>query len=165
MTDDEPSDQDVPEDMSQAPAPIVVDLRGRSVRTLAWLGDAEFEREVRLRLAQRGDYPTDRLHAMTARVVCAEAQAELLAAIEAGLDEAELGVVRRARNLNSKAGGRGVRSVRDYRSATALEALVAHWCFGAPGGRMRSRRRLRLRRHRRGARRGSRRLRDSAVAG
>lgn len=142
IIDDEPI-ADVPKDMPQEPCsiepiePIDVDLRGRSVRTLAWLGDAEFEREVRMRLAQRGDYPTDRLHAMTARVVCAEAQAELLAAIESGLDEAELGVVRRARNLSSKAGGRAVRSVRDYRSATALEALVAHWCFGAPGGRAR----------------------------
>ena len=57
-------------------------LPERSVRTLAWLGDAEFEREVRVRLARRGDFPTDRLHAMKARVVCAEAQAELLATLE-----------------------------------------------------------------------------------
>ena len=105
----------------------------RSVRTLAWLGDAEFEREVRLRLARRGDFPTDRLHAMKARVVCAEAQAELLAAIEAMLDDAEAGVVRRARNLSHKAGSRGVRSTRDYRSSTALEALVAHWCLCTSG--------------------------------
>jgi ribonuclease-3 family protein len=109
----------------------------RSVRTLAWLGDAEFEREVRMRLARRGDFPTDRLHAMKARVVCAEAQAQLLAAIEAGLDEVEAGVVRRARNMSHKAGGRGVRNVRDYRAATALEALVGHWCFAAAGGRER----------------------------
>ncbi len=39
-------------------------LAHHSVRTLAWLGDAEFEREVRLRLARRGDYSTDRLNAM-----------------------------------------------------------------------------------------------------
>ena len=109
----------------------------RSVRTLAWLGDAEFEREVRMRLARRGDYPTDRLHAMKALVVCAEAQAQLLAAIEAGLDEVEAGVVRRARNLSHKGGGRGVRSVRDYRAATALEALVGHWCFSVADGRER----------------------------
>jgi ribonuclease-3 family protein len=112
-------------------------LGERSVRTLAWLGDAEIEREVRIRLARRGDYATDRLHAMKARVVCAEAQAALLAAIEAALDEVEAGVVRRARNLNAKAGGRGVRNTRDYRSATALEALVGHWCFVAAGGRER----------------------------
>ena len=113
--------------MTDAPLP------DRSIRTLAWLGDAEFEREVRLRLARRGDYPTDRLHAMTARVVCAEAQAELLASIEASLDEAEAGVVRRARNLSHKPGSRGVRSTRDYRSSTALEALVAHWCLCTAG--------------------------------
>ncbi len=105
----------------------------RSVRTLAWLGDAEFEREVRLRLARRGDFPTDRMHGMKAKVVCAEAQAELLAALEPALDEAEAGVVRRARNLSHKAGSRGVRSTRDYRSSTALEALVAHWCLCTPG--------------------------------
>lgn len=136
-----PSDQDdAPAADAPSPAPQALDapdLRSRSVRTLAWLGDAEFEREVRVRLAQRGDFPTDRLHAMTARVVCAEAQAELLAALEPALDEAELGVVRRARNLGMKAGGRGARSARDYRSATALEALVAHWCLGAAGGRRR----------------------------
>ena len=112
-------------------------LGDRSIRTLAWLGDAEFEREVRVRLARRGDYPTDRLHVMKALVVRAEAQAELLAAIEAGLDEVEAGVVRRARNLNHKAGGRGVRNTRDYRSATALEALVGHWCYAVAGGRER----------------------------
>ncbi len=117
--------------MSEAPLP------DRSIRTLAWLGDAEFEREVRLRLARRGDYPTDRLHAMKALVVCAEAQAELLAQIEPVLDEVEAGVVRRARNLNVKTGGRGVRSTRDYRSSTALEALVAHWCMICADGRLR----------------------------
>ena len=117
--------------MTDAPLP------DRSIRTLAWLGDAEFEREVRLRLARRGDYPTDRLHAMKALVVCAEAQAELLASIEPALDEVEAGVVRRARNLNVKNGGRGVRSTRDYRSSTALEALVAHWCMFTAEGRPR----------------------------
>jgi ribonuclease-3 family protein len=112
-----------------------MDLRGRSIRTLAWLGDAEFEREVRLRLALRGDYPTDRLHAMKARIVCGEAQAELLASLEPELDDDEAGVVRRGRNVNLKASGRGVRDVRAYRAATGLEALVAYWCFGDPGVR------------------------------
>jgi ribonuclease-3 family protein len=114
-----------------------LDLRGRSIRTLAWLGDAEFEREVRLRLARRGDYPTDRLHALKARIVCAEAQAELLAAIEPELDEVEVGIVRRGRNVSLKASGRAVRDVRTYRAATGLEALVAHWSLGEPAVRAR----------------------------
>lgn len=113
------------------------DLRSRSIRTLAWLGDAEFEREVRLRLARRGDYPTDRLHAIKARVVCAEAQAELLAAIEGELDEEEAGFVRRGRNVQVRSAGRGVRDVRSYRAATGLEALVAYWCLGGPSSRAR----------------------------
>lgn len=114
-----------------------MDLRGRSIRTLAWLGDAEFEREVRLRLAERGDFPTDRLHAMKARIVCAEAQADMLAALESELDEAETGVVRRGRNVSPKASGRAVRDVRAYRAATGLEALVGHWCYGDPAARAR----------------------------
>lgn len=114
-----------------------LDLRSRSIRTLAWLGDAEFEREVRLRLARRGDYPIDRLHAIKARVVCAEAQAALLAAIEPALTEAEAGVVRRGRNVSLKSGGRSVRNVRDYRAATGLEALIAHWCLGQEDARAR----------------------------
>lgn len=108
-------------------------LRTRSLRTLAWLGDAEFEREVRLRLSRRGDYPTDRLDKWRARIVNAEAQAELLARLIDGqlLLEPELAVVRRARNTSVRGGGRGRRDVRAYRQATALEALIAWWlCAG-----------------------------------
>jgi ribonuclease-3 family protein len=107
-----------------------VDLRQRSIRTLAWLGDAEFEREVRRRLSIRGDFPTDRLDKLRARIVNAEAQAALLAELIAAgvLREDELAVVGRARN----AAVRGVvrRNVRDYRAATALEALIAWWLYG-----------------------------------
>lgn len=113
------------------------DLRGRSIRTLAWIGDAEFEREVRLRLARRGDWPTDRLHVLKARIVCAEAQAALLAAIEPELDALEAGVVRRGRNVGLKASGRAARDVRAYRAATGLEALIAYWCLGEPAVRAR----------------------------
>ena len=117
-------------------------LRQRSIRTLAWLGDAEFEREVRLRLSRRGDHRTDRLDKLRARLVNAEAQAELLAElIEAdALREDELAVVGRARNTAVRGGGRrsrsgSKRSVRDYRSATALEALVAWWVHGGEAER------------------------------
>lgn len=108
------------------------DLRGRSIRTLAWLGDAEFEREVRLRLSRRGDYPTDRLDKLRARIVNATAQAALLGELlDAGaLREDELAVVGRARNAEVRGPGRGRSSVREYRAATALEALIAWWMAG-----------------------------------
>jgi ribonuclease-3 family protein len=107
-----------------------VDLRQRSIRTLAWLGDAEFEREVRRRLSVRGDFPTDRLDKLRARIVNAEAQAALLAELIASglLREDELAVVGRARNAAVRGAVR--RNVREYRAATALEALIAWWLYG-----------------------------------
>lgn len=105
-------------------------LRDRSIRTLAWLGDGEFEREVRLRLVRRGDFSTDRLDKLRARIVNAGAQAELLAGLLDALDEREQGVVRRARNAAPRGTGRGSAGVREYRAATALEALIAWWLLG-----------------------------------
>lgn len=105
-------------------------LRERSIRTLAWLGDGEFEREVRLRLVRRGDYSTDRLDKMRAKIVNARAQAELLAELLQHLDEQEQGVVRRGRNAAPRGSGRGSGGVREYRAATGLEALVAWWLLG-----------------------------------
>ncbi|MCA9716483.1 MAG: hypothetical protein KC468_17560 [Myxococcales bacterium] len=112
-------------------------LLQRSIRTLAWLGDAEFEREVRIRLARRGDYPTERLDAYKARIVCAEGQARLLEAIEEALTEQEQAVVRRGRNASLKPAGRSQRNTRAYRAATGLEALIAHWAHGPAGARAR----------------------------
>ena len=111
------------------------DLRQRSVRTLAWIGDVEFERVVRLGLSRRGDYSTDRLDKLRARIVNAEAQAALLAElIDAELlSEAELSVVGRARNAAVRGAVRS--DVRSYRAATALEALIAWWLHGGDSQR------------------------------
>jgi ribonuclease-3 family protein len=116
---------------------MATDLRRRGIRTLAWLGDAHFEREVRWRVAARGDYPTDRLDAIKAEVVRAQGQAELLAAIEPDLDDDERAVVRRARNASLPASARGRRGVATYRASTAFEALVALWALSGDGGRAR----------------------------
>jgi ribonuclease-3 family protein len=112
------------------------ELGARSVRTLAWLGDAEFEREIRLRIARRGDYPTDRLDAIKARIVRAESQARLLERLEPDLSEEELGVVRRGRNAKLTSSARRTKT-RAYRAATALEALVAFWKLDGPRGQRR----------------------------
>ena len=119
--------------MGDRPTPLLQ----RSIRTLAWLGDAEFEREVRIRLALRGDYPTERLDAYKARIVCAEGQARLLASIEDALTEPEQAVVRRGRNASLKPAGRSQRNTRAYRAATDLEALLAFWAYGSANDRSR----------------------------
>ncbi|MGB1016593.1 MAG: ribonuclease III domain-containing protein [Nannocystaceae bacterium] len=109
--------------------PQVQDLKNRSIRTLAWLGDAEFEAEVRRRLALRGDYPTQRLNTVKATLVRAEAQAAFLEAIENQLDPREVDVIARGRNASHKASGRSHRNARAYRAATAFEALIAVWRY------------------------------------
>lgn len=103
------------------------ELRGRSIRTLAWLGDAEYERLVRTSLALRGDHPVDRLDTARAKLVRSEAQAALLEQIEAELTQTELDVVRRGRNATVRGGGRAVRDVKAYRAATGFEALIGWW--------------------------------------
>ena len=103
-------------------------LLQRSIRTLAWLGDAAFERDVRWRISRRGDHPVDRLDAIKADVVCAPAQARLLEAIEPDLDEAEAAVVQRGRNAKTTT-VRGRKDVQSYRSSTGFEALVARWAL------------------------------------
>ena len=108
-------------------------LRTRSIRTLAWLGDAEFERQVRWRVAGRGDYPTDRLDAIKAAIVRADAQAALLARIEPSLSAEELAVVRRGRNAALPISARGRKNTQAYRASTAFEALVAHWALDEAG--------------------------------
>ena len=112
------------------------ELKGRSVRTLAWLGDAEFELEVRRRIALRGDHPLDRLDLIKAEVVRATTQATLLEAIADELEDREQSVVRRARNAQT-GGGRHRADLRAYRAATGLEALVAFWACDGSEGRQR----------------------------
>lgn len=104
------------------------DLLQRSIRTLAWLGDAAFERDVRWRVCRRGDYPVDRLDAIKADVVRAEGQAALLEAIDAELTEDERAIVQRGRNAKTTS-LRGKKDTETYRTATGFEALVARWAL------------------------------------
>jgi ribonuclease-3 family protein len=53
----------------------------------------------------------------------------MLEAIEGLLDADELAVVRRARNAKPSGSARAQRNIKDYRAASALEALVAHWAM------------------------------------
>lgn len=112
-------------------------LRQRSIRTLAWLGDAEWEREIRLRLVRRGDYRLDRLDAARARCSRAETQAAVLEAVHEELTQEEASVVSRGRNTSHSASSRSSRDVKAYRAATGLEALVGWWFLGREEGRAR----------------------------
>jgi len=114
-------------------APLPAGLALRSVRTLAWVGDALFEQRVRASVALRGDFSVDRLDVIKAAVVRAERQALLLESIAAELDDVESAMVRRARNTTPPSSARGRRTMQSYRAASALEALVALWSTTAAG--------------------------------
>ena len=108
-----------------------------AVRTLAWLGDAEFEVEIRRRVAFRGDIPVQRKNQVAAALAHAAAQAQLLASIEPLLDEAETAVVRRGRNAPTRrTPPRGI-DRRIYRASTGLETLVAVWALDPKNGTVR----------------------------
>lgn len=112
-------------------------VRNASIRTLAWLGDVEFERIVRWALARRGDHPVTRLDTARAKIVRAEGQARLLEVIRPQLTEHEQAVVRRATNAAVGGRGRAMRDTRAYRAATGFEALLGWWACGESEARER----------------------------
>ena len=93
--------------------------------TLAYLGDAVYELEVRNYLIQQGYTKVDSLHQMTVSYTNAEGQANAYRKIESVLTEEELTFYKRGRNAKSDRKARSA-SITEYRQATGLESL-----FGA----------------------------------
>ncbi|MBO4884836.1 MAG: ribonuclease III [Clostridia bacterium] len=92
---------------------------------LAYLGDTLWDLMVRTRLVRKGGRMRD-LHRAAVKQVCAKAQSDALARIEAALTEEESAVVRRARNAKQTPPRNA--DPGDYHRATALEALVG-WLY------------------------------------
>ena len=90
---------------------------------LAYLGDAIYDFYVRERLVRGGDR-IQAMHRCAVSTVCAHAQSEALARIEAGLTDEERGVVRRARNARQTPPHHA--DPAEYHRATALEALIGY---------------------------------------
>ena len=93
--------------------------------SLAFLGDAVYELEIRSRLMENRTFRPSALSRTASRLVCAAAQAELAAAILPQLTEEEEGVFRRGRNAHPKTMAKH-QSMSDYRQATGLEALFGY---------------------------------------
>lgn len=92
---------------------------------LAYVGDAVFALHVRTRMLSVESNKVQILHTILARMASASLQAQALRHLDhLGLDEVEQAVVRRGRNAK----GRVPRStsVSEYRSSTALEALLGY---------------------------------------
>lgn len=94
-----------------------------NLRNYAHLGDAVWELKIREKtifLTQN----TKELHKLTTSKVNATYQAEALKIIEPSLNEQELDLIRRSRNLQVPVSRRSIQS--DYRQATAFEVLIGY---------------------------------------
>lgn len=93
--------------------------------TLAFLGDAVYELEIRRQLCLAGSAPAGVLHRRSTHYVCAAFQAQLYDRIETQLTPAELSVLRRGRNASGAAVPKSATPAQ-YRKATGVEALMGY---------------------------------------
>ena len=94
------------------------------LKNYAYMGDAVWELFVREHTIIRTQNSMD-LHKMTTDRVKASFQAGLLQWIEEELNEEELELMRRGRNLSVPIARRSNQS--EYRQATAFEVLIGWW--------------------------------------
>ncbi|MBQ0059361.1 MAG: ribonuclease III [Lachnospiraceae bacterium] len=93
--------------------------------TLAYLGDAVYELEIRERLVMSDHSRPSALNRHASRLVSAKGQSAMVAAIEPMLTEEEASVYRRGRNAKSPTSAKN-QSIQDYRRATGFEALMGY---------------------------------------
>jgi ribonuclease III family protein len=92
---------------------------------LAYVGDAVFSLHVRMAMLSVESNKVQILHTLLARMASASLQARALFELELqGLTELELAVIRRGRNAKGRVPRNA--SVAEYRSSTALEALLGY---------------------------------------
>lgn len=94
------------------------------ISTLAYIGDAVYELQIRLSLLKLHSAKAGTLHSEVIKLVNAEAQAKALNLVLPYLTESEVQVVKRAGN-QSVPSARNV-DPADYRKATAFETLVGY---------------------------------------
>lgn len=91
----------------------------------AYIGDAVYELYIRNLLVNRGPAKTTQLHREAVERVKASFQAELLRRLEPYLNETELELVKRGRNVKTGHVPTGS-DLQTYRHSTAFEALIGY---------------------------------------
>lgn len=91
----------------------------------AYIGDAVYELFVRSNLVSKGPAKTRNLHHEAVTRVRASYQANLLNQLEPFLEEAEIDIVKRGRNIKSGHVPSGS-DLLTYRHSTAFEALIGY---------------------------------------
>lgn len=99
------------------------DIRAYSPLTLAYIGDAIYDLIIRSVVVERANRSANDLHKRTTRYVKAEAQAQMIMALQEELTEEEKAVYKRGRNAKSYTSAKNA-TLSDYRKATGFEALI-----------------------------------------
>lgn len=92
---------------------------------LAFIGDAVYDLIIRTMVVNKGNAPVNKIHVKTRDYVKASAQASMYYKIEHMLSEEEVAVFKRGRNAKSGTIAKNA-SLRDYKNATGLEALIGY---------------------------------------
>lgn len=101
------------------------ELNQYSPLSLAFLGDAVYERMVRQKLLLIGNRPVGQLHQMAIKKVCAAYQSEAADRIAVILTEEETDILKRGRNATGTTVPKHSTAI-EYRKATALECLFGY---------------------------------------
>ncbi len=101
------------------------DITEYSPLQLAYVGDAVYEIVVRIMVLNHDGNQMNLLHRHSSDLVKASAQAALYLAAEEILTEEEKAVYRRGRNAHSGTMPKNA-TMKDYRMATGLEALIGY---------------------------------------
>lgn len=121
-------------------APTRKDYSQYGISTLAWVGDAVYELEIRLALADRQDASSGRLNRQAVPLVSARGQAAIARAIlsdrsELRLTEEERAIMRRGRNFHANSVSKNA-DPAEYRLATAFEALLGYLLLSGQSDRI-----------------------------
>jgi len=92
---------------------------------LAFIGDAVMTLYVKEYLAKTSDAKAGKLHIAASKIICSEAQADLLDNIYEMLTENEKGIFLRCRNAKYNSVSKNG-TVADYKKASGLEAVLGY---------------------------------------
>ncbi len=92
---------------------------------LAFIGDAVYSLFVREKTAFENDYKSGKLNEMTANIVKAKAQAELIDEVLPFFTEEETDIFKRARNAKKPSHSKSAK-ISEYNKSTGLEAVLGY---------------------------------------
>ena len=111
------------------------DIRTFSPLTLAYIGDGIYDVVIRTILVEEGNQAVNSLHKKASSMVKAEAQSEMILALQEELTSQEMSIFKRGRNAKSNSAAKNA-SIGDYRKATGFEAIMGYLYLTSQTDRM-----------------------------